>query len=236
MLKKLIENSKYTVVFTGAGMSTESGLPDFRSAAKGLWKIKDPIKYASVDALYNNQDDFAKFYQTRIEDLLKYKPHKGHYILADLENKGKIKSIITQNVDGYHKDAGSKNIIELHGKIYELHCLSCGTVYPCDRYIKEGGTKCDCGGFIRPSIVLFGEGLPSDAMDKAYEESMKADLFIVLGSSLSVSPANQYPIIAKRNGAKLAIINMEPTIMDSYFDLVINNQSIGEYLANIFSM
>lgn len=230
MLKKLLENSKYTVVFTGAGMSTESGLPDFRSAAKGLWKMKDPVKYASTDALYNNRDEFAKFYRMRIENLLKYKPHKGHFILADLEDKGIVKSIITQNVDGYHKKAGSKNVMELHGKIYELYCLSCGAIYPCERYLEEDGTKCSCGGFIRPSVVLFGEGLPEEAMDKAYGETMKADLFIVLGSSLSVSPANQYPLIAKRNGAKLAIINMEPTIMDNYFDIVINNQSIGEYL------
>ena len=234
MLKKLIDNAKYTVVFTGAGMSTESGLPDFRSATKGLWQMKDPAKYASVDALYNNRSEFAKFYRMRIENLLKYKPHKGHYILADLENRGRVKSIITQNVDGYHKDAGSKNVIELHGRIYGLHCLTCDAVYHCKKYMEEGGTKCDsCGGFVRPSVVLFGESLPQDAMDKAYEETMKADLFIVLGSSLSVSPANQFPLIAKRNGAKLAIMNMEPTLMDSYFDLVINKQSIGEYLGKL---
>ena len=234
MLKKLIENSKYAVVFTGAGMSTESGLPDFRSAAKGLWKMKDPAKYASVDALYNNRNEFAEFYGLRIENLLKYSPHKGHFILADLEKEGKVKSIITQNVDGYHQEAGSENVIELHGKIYELHCLSCGAIYPCKRYLEEKGSICNCGGFIRPSVVLFGEGLPQEAMDKAYEETMKADLFIVLGSSLAVSPANQYPLIAKRNGAKLAIINLEPTIMDSYFDLVINDRSIGEYLEENF--
>ena len=234
MLKEMIDNSNYTVVFTGAGMSTESGLPDFRSAAKGLWKMKDPSRYASVNALYNNKNEFAEFYRMRIENLLKYKPHKGHYVLADLEKEGKIKSIITQNVDGYHKDAGSENIIELHGNIYELYCLSCGRVYPCKKYMEEEGTKCSCGGFIRPSVVLFGESLPQDAMDNAYQETIKADLFIVLGSSLSVSPANQYPLIAKENGAKLAIVNMEPTMMDSYFDLVINNQSIGEYLEKSF--
>ncbi len=230
MLKKLLENSKYTVVFTGAGMSTESGLPDFRSAAKGLWKMKDPSQYASIDALYNNRKEFTEFYRIRIENLLKHEPHKGHYILADLEKKGIVKSIITQNVDGYHKKAGSENVMELHGRLYELFCLSCRASYPCERYLEEGGVQCRCGGFIRPSVVLFGEGLPEDAMDKAYKETMKADLFIVLGSSLQVSPANQYPLIAKRNGAKLVIINMEPTIMDSYFDIVVNDCSIGEYL------
>lgn len=235
MLKNLLENSKYAVVFTGAGMSTESGLPDFRSAARGLWNIKDPSDYASTDALYNNREKFTEFYRMRIENLLKYEPHKGHYILADLEKRGIVKSIITQNVDGYHIKAGSQNLIELHGRLYELFCLSCGALYPCERYLEEEGAKCTCGGFIRPGVVLFGEGLPEDAMDKAYEETIKADLFIVLGSSLTVSPANQFPLIAKRNGAKLAIINMESTIMDRYFDIVINDESIGEYLDLLFN-
>lgn len=235
MLKNLLENSKYAVVFTGAGMSTESGLPDFRSAARGLWNIKDPSEYASTDALYNNREKFTEFYRMRIENLLKYEPHKGHYILADLEKRGIVKSIITQNVDGYHKKAGSQNLIELHGRLYELYCLSCGALYPCERYLEEEGARCTCGGFIRPGVVLFGEGLPEDSMDKAYEETIKADLFIVLGSSLTVSPANQFPLIAKRNGAKLAIINMESTIMDRYFDIVINDESIGEYLDLLFN-
>ena len=236
MLKNLLENSKYTVVFTGAGMSTESGLPDFRSATKGLWKVKNPSEYASTNALYNNRNEFTEFYRMRIENLLKFEPHKGHYILADLEKRGIVKSIITQNVDGYHKKAGSQNVIELHGRLYELFCISCGAKYPCKRYLEKEGEKCSCGGFIRPSVVLFGEGLPEDEMDKAYDETIKADLFIVLGSSLVVSPANQFPLIAKRNGAKLAIINMESTIMDRYFDVVINDVSIGDYLNSLFGV
>ncbi|AIF44902.1 MULTISPECIES: NAD-dependent protein deacylase [Virgibacillus] len=232
MLKKWLQNSNYTVVFTGAGMSTESGLPDFRSSNQGLWNKKDPSKIASTDALNNNVNDFISFYRERVLGVKEYSPHKGHYILADLEKQGYVKSIITQNVDGFHQQAGSKNVAELHGTLQTVHCQSCGEVYSSQEYVDKE-YYCTCGGILRPSIILFGETLPQDAFQFALEESRKSDLFIVLGSSLSVTPANQFPLIAKEMGAKLVIINREKTPFDYYADQVIRDQAIGKVLAEL---
>lgn len=231
-LAQLISESNYTVIFTGAGMSTESNLPDFRSAASGLWNKFDPKQLATVQAMKNNREDFKAFYTKRMEDIKKTEPHIGHFILGEWEEKGVIKSIITQNVDGFHQRAGNKKVAELHGTLRHSHCNSCGQIYNNELFINNEA-KCNCGGFIRPSVVLFGESLPEEAIEMAEEETSKADLFIVLGSSLQVSPANYFPSIAKENGAKLAIINMESTPLDDISDIVINNKKIGEVLKEL---
>ncbi|MBA4494531.1 NAD-dependent deacylase [Paenactinomyces guangxiensis] len=232
MIEDWLKESKYTVVFTGAGMSTESGLPDFRSSG-GLWAGKDPMVIASTYALQNNRDEFTDFYRSRIKELLKHKPHEGHEILARWEKEGFVHGIITQNVDTYHQKAGSQHVAEIHGSLGTVHCSICGTSYPFESYLAPNGTQCTCGGFIRPSIVLFGESLPEEELTKAEEMISKAELCIVLGSSLQVSPANYFPITAKENGAKLAIINMEPTEFDDYADLVINGKKIGSFLKEV---
>ncbi|UOF91032.1 hypothetical protein LSG31_01760 [Fodinisporobacter ferrooxydans] len=144
-----------------------------------------------------------------------------------------IQGIITQNVDGFHQRAGSKKVYELHGSINQLACLSCNRKYPSKKYLEEDGSFCECGGFLRPTVVLFGEELPKEAVQHADGEVEKADLFIVLGSSLQVSPANYYPIKAKKNRVKLVIVNIEPTEMDGYADLVINNRKIGDVLQEV---
>src|SRR5690606_19892379 len=161
MLEKWIKDANYMVVFTGAGMSTESGLPDFRSK-EGLWKKKDPTRLASTEALNNNVEEFIEFYRHRVLGIKEYGPHKGHYILADWEKRGKLKSIITQNVDGFHQLAGSKSVAELHGTLQRLHCGSCGKNYDSEQYVDKA-YHCSCGGVLRPSVVLFGESLPQDA-------------------------------------------------------------------------
>lgn len=231
MLQHWLEESNYTVVFTGAGMSTESGLPDFRSS-KGIWKEKDPSRIATVDSLNQNVHEFIDFYRERVLGVKEYKPHQGHYILAKWENQGIIKSIITQNVDGFHQLAGSKQVAELHGTLQNLHCQLCGKRYSSDEYVNRD-YYCECEGILRPSIVLFGEALPEDAFQFALQESEKADLFIVLGSSLTVTPANQFPLIAKENGAKLVIVNRDKTDFDPYADEVINHKNIGEVLKEL---
>jgi NAD-dependent deacetylase len=231
-LKQWLEESKYTVVLTGAGTSTESGLPDFRSADTGLWKGRNPMKLASIEEMENNRHEFLDFYQYRVEELLKYSPNSGHEILAKWEKEGKLNAIITQNVDGYHQLADSKNVSEIHGTLRICHCSECQTVYPISRFM-ETKLICDCGNFIRPSVVLFGEMLPEKALLQSQQEAQKAELFIVLGSSLTVSPANFFPIDAKENGAKLVIINMERTEFDHLADLVINNRKIGEVLKGL---
>lgn len=232
MLKKWLHESNYTVIFTGAGMSTESGLPDFRSPKQGLWEQKDPSKIATTDALNHNVHEFTEFYRERVLGVKEYEPHRGHHILAEWEMEGFIKSIITQNVDGFHQQAGSKSVIELHGTLQKLHCQQCGKEYNSTEYIKKE-YHCSCGGILRPSIVLFGEALPEDAFQRAFEESQKADLFIVLGSSLSVTPANQFPLVAKENGAKLVIVNQEETQLDMYADLIIHDRKIGDVLREL---
>ena len=229
MIENWLEKSKHVVVFTGAGMSTESGLPDFRSANQGIWQQKDPSQVASVQALNSNVDEFIEFYRKRVLGVKEYSPHRGHYILAEWEKAGRLHSIITQNVDGFHQQAGSQKVAELHGTLQKVHCQSCGSSFSSEEFL-DGSYRCKCGGILRPSVVLFGEMLPEQPFEMAFDESSRADLFIVLGSSLSVSPANQFPLIAKEHGAKLVIVNQETTPLDGYADLVINNRQIGDVL------
>ena len=228
-LVQLLQDSNYTIIFTGAGMSTESGLPDFRSKDRGLWEKFNPNELANVHALIHNTEEFTNFYRYRLSEITKYKPHEGHLVLADWEKLGRVKGIITQNVDAFHHDAGNSNVMELHGSFRKFHCHSCKKEYERTDYL-DGKTTCECGGTIRPGIVLFGENLPQDTFEKAEREATQADLFIVLGSSLSVSPANMFPLVAKENGAKLVIVNREPTDYDMYADLVIQDKSIKEVL------
>ncbi|MFD1735495.1 NAD-dependent deacylase [Bacillus salitolerans] len=231
LVKWLLE-STYTVVFTGAGMSTESGLPDFRSALRGIWKNRNPIELASVQAMKHNRDAFLDFYTERIKGVKQCIPNAGHFTLAKWEGLGFVKSIITQNVDGFHHQAGSKNISELHGTLRSVHCEQCNKSFSNDRFLQFHYT-CECGGAIRPSVVLFGEGLPMHALQMAEAESAKSDLFIVLGSSLQVSPANYFPVLAKEHGAKLVIVNLENTELDYLADLLIQDESIGEVLSRL---
>lgn len=230
---QLLQEAKRTAVFTGAGMSTESGIPDFRSAKRGLWTKFNPMELAHVDAITNNTDEFIEFYQGRLNEMSKYKPHRGHYILGEWEQTEIIDGIITQNVDTFHYEAGNENVMELHGSFRQLHCHNCQQVYKKEEFVKDNKTHCDCGGVIRPSVVLFGEQLPQDDFQRAELLSSTADLFIVLGSSLTVSPANMFPLTARNNGAKLVIINRDPTDFDSFAELVIQDLSIKEALMAI---
>ncbi|MEJ8547512.1 NAD-dependent protein deacylase [Brevibacillus borstelensis] len=229
-LIKLLQEARHLVVFTGAGMSTESGLPDFRSARTGLWQGKDPARLASTDALFNNREEFVAFYRMRLERLYACQPHQGHLILAEWERRGHIKGIITQNVDGFHQRAGSRCVAELHGTLTTLTCIRCTKKYEAARYLEERGTVCECGGFLRPSVVLFGESLPESAFAQAVEWTERADLFLVLGSSLAVSPANWFPEQAKARGAKLVIVNRDATHLDDIADLLIQDELIGDVL------
>lgn len=228
-LKNMIDHSPYTVIFSGAGMSTEAGLPDFRSSSTGIWKNINPMKLASARAMYQKRDDFVHFYRHRVQGLQSCRPHIGHILLANWEKEGRIQSIITQNVDGFHHNAGSQNVIELHGTLRTCHCQECGKIFNINKFL-EDPLVCGCGGFIRPSVVLFGESLPDEAMERAEQETKLADLFIVMGSSLMVSPANLFPIEAKRHGAKLVILNMEQTELDYEANLVIHGEKIGKIL------
>ncbi len=221
------------MVFTGAGMSTESGLPDFRSKDRGLWTKFNPDELANVNALEHNFEEFTNFYQYRLREIDAYQPHEGHFILGNWEKQGIIKGIITQNVDGFHHDAGNQQVMELHGTFRKFFCQQCRREHGREEYLNGLHLCSYCGGRVRPGIVLFGEMLPGDTFNAAEIKTINADLFIVLGSSLTVSPANMFPLIAKEHGAKLVIVNREETPMDRYADYIIRNWSIKEFLMQV---
>lgn len=232
-LANLLKRSNNVIVYTGAGMSTESGIPDFRSKSRGLWEKFNPDELANVQALKRNQEEFTAFYQQRLAHITEYNPHKGHYILGEWEKEGLIHGIITQNVDGFHHAAGNQNVMELHGTFNSFHCHDCQQEHDRKAYLSGDATCKSCGGIVRPGIVLFGEALPQDTFRKAERETLRSDLFIVLGSSLSVTPANMFPMLAKENGAKLIIVNREPTELDMLADRTIREKSIKEVLVEM---
>lgn len=211
-------------VLTGAGMSTASGLPDFRGK-DGLWKQKDPRLLASLSAMENDRAEFVNFYRYRIRMFEGVKPNRGHHILAEWEARGLLKGVITQNVDGLHQEAGSSAVHELHGNLRRVRCSRCRAAYESSLFLERDDCPA-CGGSLRPGVVLFGEMLPEGPMDAAEELSGTASSFLVLGSSLEVSPANAYPMLAKRAGAKLFIINMTPTQLDYMADGVIHGDIV----------
>ncbi|MDR1481246.1 MAG: NAD-dependent deacylase [Synergistaceae bacterium] len=201
-----------TVVFTGAGMSTDSGLPDFRSKG-GVWSKVDPMELATATAMRRNYDMFHEFYSQRFVQMKEALPNDGHRILANWESRGLVNCVITQNIDGLHEDAGSRTIYELHGSVGKVRCMECGSAATQADFTAK--TPCSrCGGRLRPGVVLFEEGLPSDTLDLSWKASEESTVFIVLGSSLQVSPANQMPVMAKRAGALLVICNRDITQMD----------------------
>ncbi|WP_093230814.1 NAD-dependent protein deacylase [Thermoflavimicrobium dichotomicum] len=227
----LILQSKYFVALTGAGMSTESGLPDFRSHG-GLWYGKNPYEIASPKAI--GTSEFIAFYRNRIEDLQQYRPNIGHQILAKWEKAGYLKAILTQNIDGFHQQAGSQHVIEVHGHLRHLICTECQRAYPADSY-RKGIEKCmeeRCNGNLRPPIVLFGEELNPDSWSSAVQEVEKADAILVLGTSLTVYPFAGLVELAKETGARIAIINKTETELDHLADIIVHD-SIGKVLGEV---
>jgi NAD-dependent deacetylase len=235
-LANWLKNSNYITLFSGAGMSTESGLPDFRSSG-GLWTNNRRFEeLASVDALRHDYPAFVEFYRWRIEQLSQYQPHVGHRVIADWQRKGRVQALITQNVDGFHTMAGSPEVIELHGTLRDTRCNKCGQKGTAESFLTDAGLKCTaCGGPMRPGVVLFGEALPEGAIAKASEVSHLSELFLVLGSSLQVSPANWFPQLAKQVGAKLVIVNHDPTPLDDLADMKLTG-SIKEMLTAVAAL
>ncbi|MET1101652.1 MAG: NAD-dependent protein deacetylase [Pyrodictiaceae archaeon] len=233
---KLIASSSYVVVFTGAGISTESGIPDFRGPS-GLWKRIDPAKF-SIEYFYEDPDEVWKLFIQFFENYRRARPNPAHYAIAELERIGVVKSVITQNVDGLHQAAGSRRVIELHGSLRYAVCINCGYKVSLEEAIEEArraarAPRCPrCGMPLKPGVVFFGEALPRKALEEAFEEAGRADLVLVVGSSLTVYPAAYIPQYAKERGAKLLIINMTPTASDYIADLVIRGKA-GEVLPAI---
>ncbi len=224
-LLEMIEQSNNIVFFGGAGVSTESGIPDFRGEG-GLYTEADsaePEYMLSNACLAIEPKRFFDYYRTNMLSP-KAMPNSAHYALARLEAQGKLKAVITQNIDGLHQKAGSKTVYELHGTTRRHYCLRCGKEYG-DKLPEEAVPRCDCGGVVRPDVVLYGEGLNSETLNNAIEAVAEADMLIVGGTSLTVHPAAG--IVMDYVGERLVIINKTPTAMDGYADLVIRDP-IGE--------
>lgn len=234
-LKNWIEESNNIVFFGGAGVSTESGIPDFRGE-KGIFKaINDygvrPEVILSHSFFKVNKDVFFDYYKKNLV-CIDAKPNKAHIALAKLEEEGKLKAILTQNIDNLHQKAGSKNVLELHGTLYKNYCIKCGKNFDIDYVMKgETITKCDsCGGVVRPAVVLYEEGLDEEVLEKSIKYISEADMLIVGGTSLAVYPAAG--LINYYRGDKLVLINKSTTGYDSKADLIIR-ENIGEVLGKI---
>lgn len=226
---KIINESNNIVFFGGAGVSTESGIPDFRSK-DGLYNQKykfPPEEILSHTFFMNNTGEFYKFYRDKINSL-KYEPNITHLKLAKLEKIGKLKAIITQNIDGLHQKAGSRVVYELHGSVLRNYCMKCKKAYSADYiFSNENIPICECGGLIKPDVVLYGEMLDDDIVSKSIEAIKNAEVLIIGGTSLTVYPANS--LIYYFKGKKLILINKDFTQMDNMADLVINDS-----LGNVF--
>lgn len=233
---EILAKSKNAVVFTGAGVSEESGIPTFRGE-DGLWKKYDPEEVASIHGFRRNPRAFWEF-SMELTKKAQAEPNPAHYAIAELERMGIVKAVITQNIDMLHQRAGSKKVYELHGSIEKLKCLDCRKEYLWEDFIdmlqKGEIPRCKaCGSwYVKPNVVLFGEPLPSDVLYQAIEESRRADAFLVVGSSLVVYPAAELPYIAKSNGAKMILVNAESTLADHIFDVVIYGKA-GKILPKI---
>jgi NAD-dependent deacetylase len=225
---ELLQRAKYTVAFTGAGISTPSGIPDFRSHNSGLWENVDPLAVASLYGFRQNPQAFYNWIYPLTRLTLNAQPNPAHIALATLEAQGRLQAIITQNIDMLHTRAGNTCVYELHGHLREATCVHCFTVYPAEPIIRKfledrQVPHCPkCGGVIKPNVILFGEQLPVRELQGAKEAARKADLMLVVGSSLEVAPASDLPVMAARNGAKLIIVNIDPTPVDSQAQVVIH--------------
>lgn len=230
--KSIVFESKNIVFFGGAGVSTESGIPDFRSK-DGLYNQKykfPPEQILSHTFFINNTEEFFKFYKEKM-NCLKYEPNITHYKLSELEKQGKLKAVVTQNIDGLHQKAGSKNVFELHGSVLRNYCMRCGKFYSAEKvFNSEDVPRCTCGGIIKPDVVLYEEGLDNDTWDGAVDAIKNADTLIIGGTSLTVYPASG--LINYFRGKNLVLINKGATSFNYMANLVIDD-SLGKVFKEI---
>jgi NAD-dependent deacetylase len=235
-LVRLIVEHQPCVALTGAGVSTESGIPDFRSAS-GIWAEFDPREYATLGAFRRDPEKVWRFYAPRFAMLTSVEPNPAHLALAELEGRGLVQAIVTQNIDQLHQRAGSVDVIEVHGSIRTSSCPGCGAVYPLAGVVplieEHGAPPCPaCGAILKPEVVFFDELLPEGAMERAVELSEQAGLLLVIGSSLEVYPVADLPRSTLGAGGRVAVVNRTPTWVDSRAELVVR-ESAGETLGAV---
>jgi NAD-dependent deacetylase len=224
---EIIQNSTRGVVLSGAGISTPSGIPDFRSTGSGLWEKYDPFEVASLNAFRHHPDEFFTWLRPLAKTMISAEPNAAHYAIANLENRGYIHMVITQNIDGLHTKAGSQNVLEVHGTLNTLTCTSCYRQVSANQYkhsyLGRGEVPVcpDCNSVLKPDAILIGEQLPGRTFLNAKEASKACDMMLVVGSSLEMLPVAGLPMRAVENGAHLIIINQSPTYIDIRADVVI---------------
>jgi NAD-dependent deacetylase len=224
---KIIARAKHMVALTGAGISTPSGIPDFRSPGSGLWDRADPMAVASIWGFLEHPQGFYDWVKPLARKILDAEPNPAHRALAQLESLGRLNAIITQNIDNLHQRAGSKRVLELHGHLREATCIRCYHMMPArtmiEQFLGDGQVpRCpECGSVMKPNVVLFGEMLPVGVMNDAEEESRTCDVMLVAGSSLEVAPAAELPHLARKNGARLIIVNKTSTPADRLASIVL---------------
>lgn len=224
----LLNQSQHAVALTGAGMSTASGIPDFRSPTSGLWRTADPMEVASIYAFRSRPQDFFHWIRPFAKLILEAQPNVAHKALTQMEARGALKAIITQNIDMLDSRAGSSTVLEVHGNLRQATCIRCYAVYSTqpflEAFVEVGEIPIcpGCGGVLKPDVILFGEQLPVRVMNQARKQARLCDLMIVVGSSLEVAPAGDLPLVAIESGARLIVVNKEPTFVDEQADVVLH--------------
>jgi NAD-dependent protein deacetylase/lipoamidase len=233
-LAQLIRENQPAVALTGAGVSTESGIPDFRSPT-GIWAEFDPLEYGSLGAFRADPAKVWRFYAPRFSMLTDAEPNAAHAALAELERMGLLHTVVTQNIDLLHERAGSGEVVEVHGSIRTSTCPGCGTRYPLAEVVEllergDGAPQCPgCSALLKPDVVFFDEALPEESIDRAYELAAAARLLLVVGSSLEVWPVAELPLVTLRSGGKVAVVNDGPTSIDAEATLKLGGKA-GEVL------
>jgi NAD-dependent protein deacetylase/lipoamidase len=236
-LAELLRDAERAVVLTGAGVSVPSGIPDFRSPRTGLWEKVDPMEVAHIDAWRRDPDRFWRFYGDRFASLVDKQPNDAHLALAELERRGLIRGVITQNIDRLHRAAGTQRLIEVHGSIEWSVCLQCGGKVALDRVVEQlraddGAPECACCFTpLKPDVVLFGELLPERALSEAQALALDADLMVCVGSSLEVYPVAGLPAITRGAGGRLALVTQGPTPYDDEADVKLGGDVVAELRA-----
>jgi NAD-dependent deacetylase len=235
-LAELIRDSERTVALTGAGVSVPSGIPDFRTPGEGLWEKVDPMSVATIDAFHRDTKRFWDFYRPRFAMLADKQPNPAHGALAELERRGMLEAVITQNIDRLHRQAGSQRVVEVHGSIATASCTSCAASYPVEQveslFDADGVATCaGCAGKVKPDVVLFGELLPVEAMAEAERLCADADLLLCVGSSLEVYPVAGLPQLTLDRGGRLAIVTRSSTPYDSAAALRLGGDVAAELTA-----
>jgi NAD-dependent deacetylase len=241
-LAELIRSAGSVVALTGAGISVPSGIPDFRSPGTGLWSNVDPMEVAHISVWRREPARFWGFYGQRFALLEGKRPNAAHAALVELERRGLLEAVITQNIDGLHAAAGSADPIEVHGSVATASCLSCGSTYPLSEVRArleddfEGVPRCDCGAPLKPDVVLFGELLPEAAIDRAYSLAARADVLLCVGSSLEVWPVAELPQVTLDAGGALALVTMGSTPYDGLATVKLNGDVVAELSAVVAAL